>query len=106
MNQVVQSGRYAPLPVSQVPCIRYPGTGTLRDIQNGTAYDLRISFHGPVQTEVTISPGQARALNLPAGSYEVLGRVTAPGVLPFYGEQTYNNGEQCAIRFYLGPSPR
>jgi hypothetical protein len=53
--------------------------------------------------EAALSPwGQARAMNLPAGLYKVLGRVATSDVLPFYGEQTYNVREECATRFYVG----
>jgi hypothetical protein len=100
ISQVAQGGRYTPLPVS-AHCIPHPGPDTSRTIENGTSYQLRLIFGGPVEREATIAPGQKQSIDLPAGRYKVVGRVTAPNVLPFYGEETYKSGEECAVQFYV-----
>ena len=72
ISQLAQSGRYVPLPAS-VHCIPYSGTGALRTVENGTSYQLRLVFSGPVDREVAIAPGQKQSINLPVGAYKVGG---------------------------------
>jgi hypothetical protein len=79
----------------------YSGTGTLRTIENGTSYELRVMFTGAADREATIPPGHKQSINLPAGAYKVLGRVGVSNVLPFYGEESYKAGEECAVQFYI-----
>jgi hypothetical protein len=95
---VVQGGKYTPLPAS-APCIPHPGSVSLRTIENGTSYQLRLMLSGPLDRDVTISPGQKQSVDLPAGTYKVVGRVSSTNVLPFYGEETCRVGEECAVRF-------
>lgn len=99
INQVAQ-GKYTPLPAA-AHCVPYSGTGTLRTIENGTSYQLRVMFSGAVEREATIPPGQKQSIDLPVGAYKVVGRVGAANVLPFYGQESYKAGEECAVQFYV-----
>ena len=65
---------------------------------------VRVIFSGPVDREVTIPPGAKQSVNLPGGSYKVVGRLSAPNILPLYGQETYTSGEECGVRFYIGPN--
>jgi|ERR1017187_6383508 hypothetical protein len=100
--ETIRGGRYLPLPVPvSGSCVPHSGTGALRVVENGTLYQLRLLFSGPVDREVTISPGQKQSVSLPAGQYKVAGSVNATNVRPFYGEETYKDAEECAVQFYV-----
>ena len=72
-----------------------------RVVKNGTGYQLRVVFTGPVDREITLTPGGSETITLPPGEYKVLGRVAAPNVSPFLGSQTYGRGETYTSQFAI-----
>jgi hypothetical protein len=104
IDAVARSGRYTPFPTAvQQPALGL-GLDVLYVIENRTSYPLRVVFSGPADQEITVVPGAAQTITLPAGTYKVLGRVNAPNVLPFYVEQFYESGTKYTSQFFISTS--
>jgi Skp family chaperone for outer membrane proteins len=101
IDEVARSGRYTALPPPQAVGAGGPGGQPSLSIGNRTAYDLTILMSGPVQRSIAVPPGMSRLVALPPGSYRLLGRVSAPNVLPFFGTQTYSSGVSYSESFYI-----
>lgn len=103
MDQVEASRNYIALPPAQsAPSRSAIASGMVaRTVENGTSYVLRVAFSGPVDQEIELQPGEKRSLMLPVGTYRVLGRVSAPNVLPFFGTQSYEGGAEYPSRFHI-----
>jgi hypothetical protein len=102
LDAVAQSGRYTALPAPARERAAGLGLGVVQVIENRTSYSLRVAFSGPADRETTIDPGATQTVSLPAGTYRVLGRVDAPNVLPFYGQQKYDSGMKYTSQFFVG----
>jgi hypothetical protein len=70
-----------------------------RTIENRTAHALRVLFSGPLDIAIELPAGNVQSITLPAGTYKVVGKVSAASVLPFYGEQTYAAGDEYRSHF-------
>ena len=102
-----RSGRTAPLPTHS-PCQsdKLLAGGVARyEVKNSTAYALRVILSGPAEREIRMTPNSSQTVTFPAGSYRVLGKVASPGVLPFYGRETFMAGTGCASEFYIQRNP-
>jgi hypothetical protein len=100
----IRGGRYSPVPPAQ-----RTGVGgtvltgrTTMTVKNSTAYELSVFFDGPVSTKLTLSPGASQDVDLAPGAFHVAGRVAAPNVLPFYGDETYAGSARYSVTFYIG----
>lgn len=100
IDAVQQSGQYSRLPPAQAVGAKGSGKPIL-SIENRTAYALTILIAGPVERSVLVAPGAKETLSLPQGNYRVLGRVTAPNILPFFGTQQYSDGTSYQESFYI-----
>jgi len=102
IESVLKSGHYSTLPTPQTTVDRtgLPGRTTLT-ITNQTQYSLNISSSGPTAGRYTISAGDTQDIEVSPGSYRIVGRVSAPNVLPFYGAQAYTSGTKYSYRFYI-----
>jgi hypothetical protein len=102
IDQIVEGGHYTNLP-------QPPSSGAGRtsrgdsslSIENQTAFELTVLMSGPVEKSLSINPGGTRTLEVPAGSYRILGRVAAPNVLPFVGTHSYSPGMSYPFKFYI-----
>jgi hypothetical protein len=107
VEEVEKSGRFMALPAPQVTRTQITGVSSgvaldaTRVVRNGTSYQLRVVFTGPVDREITLEPGVSQTIILKPGQYKVLGRVSAPNVTPFLGPQTYNSGETYTSQFVI-----
>jgi hypothetical protein len=72
-------------------------------VKNSTAYELSVFFDGPISTKLSLSAGASQDVDLAPGAFHVAGRVPAPNVLPFYGEETYAGSTLYTITFYIAP---
>jgi hypothetical protein len=99
----IRSNAHTPMPPAEVVVKRQPkGFGrVLMTIRNSTSYELSVFFDGPVSRSLTLKPGASRALDLAPGAFHVAGRVSAPDVLPFYGEESYTASAEYSISFYI-----
>lgn len=103
VDQLARSRQYSAMPAPRrtTPDQTLTEGMVQRSVENGTSYTLRILLSGPVNRELRLAPGQRQSLTLPAGAYRVAAHLTAPNVLPFYGEQTYESGAQYESKFYI-----
>lgn len=107
VEEVERSGRFIALPPPQVTRTQITGVSSgltldaRRVVRNGTGYQLRVVFTGPVDREIALEPGASQTIILKPGQYTVLGRVSAPDVLPFLGQQSYNSGETYTSQFVI-----
>jgi hypothetical protein len=99
---VLSSNRYSALPVllATPDQSRSPELSTVT-ITNATRYNLRILVSGPTSGQYSIPAGATQDVPVSAGSYRLLGRVSAPNVLPFYGSPTYASGMKYLYRFFI-----
>ena len=95
----IRRGAYSPLPLAQ-GIARGSATRTILAIENNTAYNLTVYLSGPLDQTVTLAPGERQEVTLAGGQYRMAARVASPGVLPFYGEQTFAAGEY-SENFYI-----
>jgi hypothetical protein len=95
-------------PHTQMPPAQRSSTGgavwgaTTMTVQNSTPYDLTVLYDGPVSKKVILAPGASQVVDLAPGAFHVAGRVTAAGVLPFYGEESYEAVGYSEM-FYITP---
>ena len=95
----ISRGAYSPLPPAQgIAGTRQSGT-TLA-LENNTAYGLTIYLSGPSDEAITLEPGQSQSVSLVGGQYRIGAKVASPGVLPFYGVQSFSAGEYSET-FYI-----
>lgn len=100
IDTVLKSGNYTPLPpVQRISSSGY-GPASIK-IKNDTGYTLTLVYEGQAGTTVTVPAHQSSTVSLPAGSYRVMGRVSAPNVLPFIGDQTTGVGDILETSFYI-----
>ena len=103
----IYSGLHGKMPTAQrvmgAPAVSGRTTMT---VKNSTAYELSVFFAGPVSQKLTLSPGSSQDLDLAPGTFRVGGRVAAPDVLPFYGEETYAGSARYSVEFYIAPQAR
>lgn len=96
----IRAGRYAPMPAAQASARSGLGSPRLT-IENGTQYELRVYLSGPAARSVSIQAGASAVLDLAAGSFKLAAEIPNSSILPFYGEQTFNNGTAYVERFYV-----
>lgn len=100
IDEIVRSGHYATLPPAEaVPS--GVSQQTSLSIKNQTAYELTVLMAGPVERSLLIPPGGSQAVELPPGTYRVVGQVKASNVLPFFGTQAYATGSSYQEAFYI-----
>ena len=100
IDTALKSGSYTPLPPIQR--IRSSGYGPASiNIKNDTGYSLTIVYEGQSGTTVTVPAHQTSTVSVSAGSYRVMGRVSAPNVLPFIGDQSVGPGDLLETSFYI-----
>jgi hypothetical protein len=100
----IRSSRHVPMPPAQRSTAGAAGVSgrTTMTVQNSTAYELSVFFKGPVSKKLTPAPGASQDVDLAPGTFQVAGRVAAPDVLPFYGEETYAGSASYSLKFYIG----
>jgi peptidyl-prolyl cis-trans isomerase A (cyclophilin A) len=99
----IERGQHSDLPPPVASSARAgDSSGAVRrTVANGTSYTLTVMFDGPVARRITLAPGATQQLQLPPGTYKVAARVPAPNVLPFFGEQSYSEGQGYTSHFYI-----
>jgi len=100
VDEIVQSGRYTPLPPPQATTSGVSGQTSI-SIENRTAYELTVMVAGPIERSLTVSAGGFQTVALPPGNYRVVGRVSASNVLPFFGTQSYAIATSYRESFYI-----
>lgn len=100
IDQILKSGRYSEMPTAQRVSSSGTGPASVK-ISNDTAYVLDLVYEGRSPVSVTIPARDTQTIQLPEGSFRVLGRVSAPGVLPFVGTETFGPGDNWAISFFI-----
>jgi hypothetical protein len=101
----IRLGEHGAMPPAERAATGAPaGSGrTTMTVKNSTAYELSVFFDGPVSTKLTLAPGGSQDVDLAAGGFHVAGRVAAPNVLPFYGEEAYAGSARYSMTFYIAP---
>jgi hypothetical protein len=100
IDTVLKSGSYTPLPPVQRIGSSGSGPASIK-VKNDTGYTLTLVYGGQLGTTVDIPAHQSSTVSLPAGSYRVMGRVSAPNVLPFIGDETVGPGDIFETSFYI-----
>jgi hypothetical protein len=100
IDSAVLSGRYNPLPPSRKVGSSGSGPASIT-VTNGTPYVLTLNYEGVGGTSASIQPHTKTIITLPAASYRVTGRVSAPNVLPFAGTETLGAGDLIESDFYI-----
>jgi len=100
IDEIVKSGRFSALPQAQASTSGGRGQPGL-SIENRTAYELTVLVAGPVERSITVPAGGYENVILPAGNYRVVGKVSAPNVVPFFGAQSYADGISYRESFYI-----
>jgi hypothetical protein len=96
----IQGGQYSPMPQAQVS--GGSGSGSPRlTIENGTQYDIQVYLSGPETRSVPVPAGGTSVLDLPAGSFKLAAEIPNSSIMPFYGEQNFNNGNAYIEKFYI-----
>jgi len=100
ISDIQQSGRYTEMPKAQR--VGSSGIGLVSiKVTNSTSYTLNLAYEGNASKTLTVAPHSTETIQLPAGSFKVLGRVSAPNVLPLIGSETYGPGDNMTIDFYI-----
>jgi len=100
IDDVVRSGKYSALPRPQVSSTTGGGSPSLT-IKNSTRYNLTVLCGGPEERSTRIAAGQTAQVPLAAGSYQMVGRVDSPNVLPLYSHYDFNNGTIYNFDFFI-----
>ncbi|MGA7410924.1 MAG: hypothetical protein WBW33_10595 [Bryobacteraceae bacterium] len=100
IDEIIKSGRYTQMPPAERAGSSGSGLASIR-ITNSTAYTLTIVYDGVASATSTIPAHGSSTLQLPAGSFRVLGRVSEPGVLPFIGRETFGPGDNLVTDFFV-----
>jgi hypothetical protein len=100
IDEIVKSGRYTPMPTAQRVGSSGSGLASIK-VTNNTAYTLSLVYEGISSQTLTIPARNTATIQLPAGSFRVLGRVSAPGVLPFIGSEILGPGDSLVSRFFI-----
>jgi hypothetical protein len=96
----VRNGRYTPLPpIQSTGAPSTNGMGVF-EVKNNTPYTLTALFSGPIERRVEVPARGSISIDLPAGSYKLVGRVDAPNVLPSYGEHVFD-ASSAGLEFYI-----
>jgi hypothetical protein len=96
----VRNGRYTPLPpIQSTGAPSHNGMGVF-EVKNNTPYTLTALFSGPIERRVEVPARGSISIELPAGSYKLVGRVDAPNVLPSYGEHVFD-ASSAGLEFYI-----
>jgi tetratricopeptide (TPR) repeat protein len=96
----IRAGRYAPMPAAQASAGSAVGSPRLT-IENATQYELHVYVSGPQARSFSIQAGASTVVDLAAGTFRLAAEIPNSSVLPFYGEQTFNNGTAYVERFYV-----
>jgi hypothetical protein len=100
IDEVIKSGRYSQMPPSQR--VGSTGSGLVSiKITNDTSYSLSLLYVGAASKSMTIPAGETATIELPPGSYRELGRVSAPNILPFIGNEVFGAGDSLVSRFFI-----
>jgi hypothetical protein len=100
IDEIERSGQFTPMPV---PTRTSDGSVTgnvTQEVTNGTRYELRVLYSGPLDRDLVIQPGATQSIVLPPGSYRVAAKVSSSAVRPYYGVQPYLVGSYTS-RFYI-----
>jgi len=100
IDEVLKSGRYTQMPKAQRIGSSGSGLASIR-VTNDTAYALNLDYEGASSRTLTIAAHNTETVQLPAGSFRVLGRVSAAGVLPFVGSEILGPGDNLAVNFFI-----
>jgi len=96
----IRTGSYTPLPPIQSTGVPARNGMGVFEVRNKTPYTLTAMFGGPTERRVEVAPSGSISIDLPTGSYKVVGRVNAPNFLPSYGEYLFDAGV-AGIEFYI-----
>jgi len=96
----IRGGQYAPMPPAQASVGSGSGSPRLT-IENDTQYELRVYLSGPETHSVSIPAGGSSVLDLTIGTFKLAAEIPNSSILPFYGEQTFNNGTAYMEKFYI-----
>jgi len=100
IDQIIKSGRYTQMPMSQRVGSSGSGLASIK-VTNDTAYTLSLVYAGTSSQTLTIPARNTATIQLPAGSWRVLGHVAAQGVLPFIGNETLGPGDSLVSTFFI-----
>ena len=99
--EAVKVGIHNPFPrIESTGSTPSPNGMGVFEIKNATPYNLTALFSGPIARRVEVAPGSSVSIDLPQGSYKLVGRVDAPNVLPSYGEYVFE-ASKAGVEFYL-----
>ena len=104
IEEVSRTGRYSTLPQAQTLASGASATTppTLV-VENQTGHELTVLLDGPASKSLSVKAGATSApIELPSGSYRILGRVSSSQVLPFLGSQQYAAGATYKLAFSVG----
>jgi hypothetical protein len=106
IDDIERSGRFAAMPqpvrVGNPRSLGNSSGDVTQDVENGTPYELRVLYSGPIDRDLTVQPGMKGRIVLPPGGYRVAAKVSNPNVLPYYGVQSYEAGSYSS-RFFIRP---
>jgi peptidylprolyl isomerase len=101
-TEKIRIGPHAQMPPAQRSATSGTVWGTTTmTVQNSTPYELTVFYDGPVSKKLILAPGASQVENLAPGAFHVAGRVSAPDVLPFYGEESYDGSANYSETFYI-----
>jgi TPR repeat protein len=101
-TEKIRIGPHAQMPPAQRSATSGTVWGTTTmTVQNSTPYELTVFYDGPVSKKLILAPGASQVVNLAPGAFHVAGRVSAPDVLPFYGEESYDGSASYSETFYI-----
>jgi hypothetical protein len=100
IDGIIKSGRYTQMPAAQRVGSSGSGPASIK-VTNDTAYSLTVVYEGISSRTLIIPAHDTTTIQLPAGSFRVLGRVSAPGVLPFIGSENLGPGDNLESNFFI-----
>src|ERR1700674_3823121 len=100
IDEIIKSGRYTQMPTAHRVGSSGSGLASIK-ITNDTGYALSLVYEGSTSQTIIIPAGSAATIQLPAGFFRVLGRVSATGVLPFVGSETVGAGDNFVTSFFI-----
>jgi tetratricopeptide (TPR) repeat protein len=92
IETVVRSGKYRSLPEPRVIADSTASGPASITIKNSSRYNLTVLCAGPAECSTQVAAGQTAEVRLPAGSYQMLGRVDMPSAQPLYEQYAFESG--------------
>ncbi len=96
----IRGGQYSPMPPPQVFATGGAGSPKLT-IENSTQYELHVYLSGPETRSISIPAGGTSVLDFQPGTFKLAAEIPNSSIIPFYGEQTFNNGTAYVEKFYI-----